>query len=125
MQSGNIVGPGGYQEQKNFEPHVKDLAKKFNCPLDSSQLIVDCLRKVKANDLAKASNGIDTLLKTGHFVWVPTIESDSPDAFLTSVDTNQMKDLPFMSGTCADEGLAFTARKLSIFLHFICKIYFL
>ncbi|XP_043467740.1 esterase FE4-like [Leptopilina heterotoma] len=123
MQSGNILGPGGYQEQKDFEPHVKDLAKKFNCPLDSSQLIVDCLRKVKSNDLAKESKGIDTLIKHGHFVWVPTIESDSPGAFLTNIDTNQMKDLPFMSGTCADEGLTFTAPAYSNFLVYIAFRY--
>ncbi|XP_051154447.1 uncharacterized protein LOC127277388 [Leptopilina boulardi] len=124
IQSGTVLGPGGYQQPQDFEVHVKELARKFNCPDSSQRLIVNCLRRVNSNELAKASSGLDALVKTGHFIWVPTIESDTPDAFLTeipldSVDNNKTKDLPFMSGTVADEGLSFTAPAFSNFFVYL------
>lgn len=43
-------------------------------------------------------------------IWTPTDEPDAKSAFLTDrpknlVASNEMKDLPFMSGNMVDEGL--------------------
>ncbi|XP_043467738.1 juvenile hormone esterase-like [Leptopilina heterotoma] len=112
MQSGTALGPGGYQEQKDFKQHIEKLAKKFRCSTSSSQLIINCLRKVNSNDLVKSSSLTETM-EYGHAIWIPTIESKREGAFLTeiplsSVNNNRTKDLPLLSGNCADEGLSIT-----------------
>lgn len=116
IQSGTVVGPGAYQEPKDSVVHVKNLAKLFNCSTNESQTIVNCLRKINSDDLVKTTAVGETMMKYGHFIWNPTIESNSPDAFLTetplnSVNNNKMKDMPFMSGAVTDEGLTFTSGK--------------
>lgn len=115
MQSGTALGPGGYQEQKDFKPHVEKLAKKFRCSTSSSQLIIYCLRKVNSNDLVKSSSLTETM-EYGHAIWIPTIESKKEGAILTesplsAINNDKTKRLPLLSGNCADEGLSITDRK--------------
>ncbi|XP_043467737.1 juvenile hormone esterase-like [Leptopilina heterotoma] len=114
IQSGTAIGPGAYQNKETFKPHVDDLAKLFNCPTNKSRATINCLRNVSSDQLVKTSPTVQTIIKYGHFIWTPTIESKLPGSFLTdsplnSVNRNKMRDLPFMSGTVTDEGLALTS----------------
>lgn len=95
------------------------IAKMVNCPYNSSQILVNCLRGKNAEILLNTGSAFNNNLGFAPVQWTPTIEPDEKDAFLIDspknlIEKNQMKDLPFMSGIVSDEGLLITNSKYII-----------
>ena len=94
---------------------MKQLGTVLSCTFTNSEDFIGCLRTKSVKSLILTSDIFGQLARFAQMTWTPTNEPESDDAFLTDtprnlINQNQMKDLPFMTGQTADEGLALTAR---------------
>lgn len=106
--------PWGFRDKNEIKSDVKKIAKKFDCSISNSKLIVNCLRNVDYYKLVNLTTY--NVLDFPEISWLPTNEIESNDAFLTDtpenlINENKLRDYPLMSGSVADEGLYVTARK--------------
>ena len=103
-----------YRKRNDFKPDLNIVAKNTNCSIINSEVFVNCLRKRSAYQLLDA---LKIVIEEFPIIpWLPTDEPESKNAFFTDsprnlVAQNKMKDLPFISGTVADEGLIITTRE--------------
>ncbi|CAG7722709.1 unnamed protein product [Allacma fusca] len=93
----------------------KQIAEFFQCPTNSSALLVECLRRVPASQLLSSLTDDVKLLHLffphgkGH-LFAPTIETEHPEAFLTEhplqvLEQGRAQKIPFLTGVNADDGL--------------------
>ena len=107
-------------------PFINELANRLGCPNFTSTALADCLREIDVMKLVitaektyKAFPGVS---------WIPMVELETEEAVLTDtplnlLSRNKLKDLPFMSGTTADEGLLYTlGMKNQLFLFCFTKM---
>lgn len=117
MQSGSALSNWAYRDSSKIFQTVKKIANFVSCPTESTKSLMNCLRKIDANDLLFWSNIVGLFVRNAELAWVPTNESpDSEETFLTDNPENlmeQMKDLPFISGVTENEGLFFISGKPS------------
>lgn len=111
-QSGNSLVPWGFRERQAIKHDVNLIAKKLNCSVDNSKVIVKCLRGVNYYDLVNLTSY--NVLDFPEILWLPTNEVESNEAFLTDtpenlINENKLRDYPIISGSVADEGLYITA----------------
>lgn len=111
LQSGSALSNWAYRDSSKIFQTVKKIANFVSCPTESTKSLMNCLRKIDANDLLFWSNIVGLFVRNAELAWVPTNESpDSEETFLTDNPENlmeQMKDLPFISGVTENEGLFF------------------
>lgn len=106
--------PWGFRERQAIKHDVNLIAKKLNCSVDNSKVIVKCLRGVNYYDLVNLTSY--NVLDFPEILWLPTNEVESNEAFLTDtpenlINENKLRDYPIISGSVADEGLYITARE--------------
>lgn len=92
------------------------IAEMVKCPFNNSKIFIKCLRRKSVGALLHTNGAFDSRLNFHPVKWLPVDEPKHKDAFLTDypknlIDNNKMKDLPFISGIVADEGLLFTDGK--------------
>lgn len=113
IQSGPALYPWAFQTKETLTSYVRRVARGVLCLSLNSRNLVECLRKKSAERLVNTNFALGTLDRLTLSNWSPTNEPENDDAFLTDtpknlMNNNQMKDLPFMSGTVSDEGLSIT-----------------
>ncbi|KAK0094083.1 hypothetical protein PV326_011852 [Microctonus aethiopoides] len=114
-QSGSALCPWAFSYSKVYKNYAFELGKKFNCSTNSSEDLIDCLRKIDADDLIINKSVFSGVQQLTGVTWIPTDEPDIPGAFLTmhpveSILQNKILDLPNISGDVKDEGLVVTAK---------------
>lgn len=113
IQSGSSLSPWGFQSRSKFKEPAMKIAKIVKCPFNNSKIFIKCLRRKSVGTLLHTNGAFDSRLNFHPVKWLPVDEPKHKDAFLTDypknlIDNNKMKDLPFISGIVADEGLLFT-----------------
>ncbi|KAK0180119.1 hypothetical protein PV327_005793 [Microctonus hyperodae] len=114
-QSGSALCPWGFSDSNEYKNYAFELGKQFNCSTNSSEDLINCLRKIDAYDLIINSNVFSGVQQLTGVTWIPTDEPDIPGAFLTmhpieSILQNKILDLPNISGVVKNEGLVITAK---------------
>lgn len=102
IQSGSFLSPWAYQSKEELKSYVRGIAAVLFCPLIFSERFVNCMRRKSVRQLMATSSLFPIIS------WTPTDEPDIEGAFINDNPANlmnRMKDLPFMSGVTADEGL--------------------
>ncbi|XP_043467739.1 esterase FE4-like [Leptopilina heterotoma] len=107
IHSGVALTPLGFQTREKSLSYLRRVSPKVLCISRNTRNLVACLRRKSVASLVNIDSGPNPLN------WLPTDEMDNDDAFLTDTPKNLMnnnatKDLPFMSGAVADEGLLIT-----------------
>lgn len=117
----------GFQTREKSLSYLRRVSLKVLCISRNTRNLVACLRGKSVASLLNLDVGPDLLN------WLPTNEMENDDAFLTDtpknlVNNNAMKDLPFISGAVADEGLLITQSWQFILIYsnqkFICSFKF-
>lgn len=113
-QSGSALCPWAFSHSNVYKNYAFELGKKFNCSTNSSEDLIDCLRKIDVDDLIINKSVFSGVQQLTGVTWIPTDEPDIPGAFLTmhpveSILQNKILDLPNISGDVKDEGLVVTA----------------
>lgn len=113
IQSGSSLCPWAYQKRSRHSKYAKRLARIVWCPFKNTEKLVACLKKKSVKKLMKTIRIFDEVSRFAQLTWTPTDEPKADGAFLTDspenlIKQNQMKDLPFMTGEVADEGLLIT-----------------
>ncbi|XP_046739905.1 esterase E4-like [Diprion similis] len=106
------------------------LGQYFNCPTNSSNILVNCLKGLSASQLVKKTSMFREWGQYPDIVWNPTIEPDIDGAVLTDSPANlftagKIRDLPWIALVARDEGLHSTVpyyRKPDILQHFLDNI---
>ena len=116
ISGGSSLCPWAYQERSELKSFAKSVAALAFCPFINTGHLVSCLRKRNAKRLMGMSNFFSKIARFTKLTWTPTDEPPAEGAFLTDtpanlINKNQMKDLPFMTGQDADEGLYITDRE--------------
>lgn len=118
IQSGSFLSPWAYQSKEELKSYVRGIAAVLFCPLIFSERFVNCMRRKSVRQLMATSSLFPIIS------WTPTDEPDIEGAFINDNPANlmnRMKDLPFMSGVTADEGLIVSSCKVltnRIFFYF-------
>lgn len=123
MESGTALCPWAYQDRINLASHVSDVSSLLQCPFNTSENVINCLRNASVEQLVSSTNVFDSIARMAQLTWTPTAESDNENAFLTDAPKHlihKMKDLPFIVGVNTQEGLLVTSSKLFKF-HFMDK----
>lgn len=111
LHSGTALSSWAYRDRNEILKTVKKIAKFASCPTESTESLMNCLRKTDAQNLLFLSNIVGLIVRNAELAWVPTNELNNEDAFLTDNPENlmdQMKDMPFISGVAENEALFFT-----------------
>ncbi|XP_043470033.1 venom carboxylesterase-6-like isoform X1 [Leptopilina heterotoma] len=113
IQSGSSLSPWCLQSSSKFREPVMKIAKMVQCSFNNSKTFVNCLRSKSVETLLHTNGAFDSKLDFHPVKWLPVEEPKNKDAFLIDspknlIANNKMKDLPFISGIVADEGLLFT-----------------
>ncbi|KAK4880603.1 hypothetical protein RN001_008749 [Aquatica leii] len=96
--------------QEGEEKRVtKQLAKALNCPTDSSEAIINCLRKVSAHDIVQKAVDFMVFNYDPALIYKPVIETYSENAFLSEhpiqiIESGKMAQIPFMNGLTTEDG---------------------
>uniref|UniRef100_T1HHP2 Carboxylic ester hydrolase n=1 Tax=Rhodnius prolixus TaxID=13249 RepID=T1HHP2_RHOPR len=80
------------------------LAKKFNCSVDSSQMILDCLRTINAYELIESSTQYISGDESSYFL-EPIIDTNSTNPFIPfDPQTSEPAPLPWIVGVDSVDG---------------------
>ncbi|KAK4880602.1 hypothetical protein RN001_008748 [Aquatica leii] len=88
---------------------AKRLAESLSCSTDSSQLMVDCLRKISAYNIVGKSKEFMVFNYDPSIIYKPVIESNSKNAFLPenplkTIKSSKISQIPFMTGITTEDG---------------------
>ncbi|KAK5646893.1 hypothetical protein RI129_005357 [Pyrocoelia pectoralis] len=89
--------------------NAQRLAQFLNCPITSSQAIVECLRKIDPNDIVKQNDKFMEFNYDPAIPHKPVIEPKHAGAFLTKhpmdiLKSGQFAHVPFMNGLTSNDG---------------------
>ena len=112
-QSGSALCPWAFSESTDYKKYAFKLGNNFNCSTNTSEILIDCLRKVDVNDLITNSDIFSGVQQLSGVTWTPTNEPDIEGAFFTelpikSIFRNHISDIPSISGIVKNEGLIVT-----------------
>lgn len=102
---------------KNPLENAKKVAQELNCSTESSQEMVDCLRKVEAKQLMKAMKVVFVYMDFAPIaIFGPTLEK-GPNPFLPDHPYKLLKegkvyDVPWIASNVNDEGIFPVGRKI-------------
>ncbi|XP_033228892.1 uncharacterized protein LOC117180505 [Belonocnema kinseyi] len=104
IQSGSPLNDWSFKKRSKIIQHAKKLAPLVSCPFNTSERFIACLRTKSVHSLMNTRRIFGQFGAFTNILWTPTDEPDVKGAFLTDsprnlINHNQMKDLPFMSGS--------------------------
>ncbi|XP_072375762.1 venom carboxylesterase-6-like [Diabrotica undecimpunctata] len=110
LQSGTTLCPWTFSENQETEKNSRKLAKALNCPTDSSQEMVECLRKVEARTFVE----LDDIFKVWDYdpmiPFKPVVEPSEvedpfmPDHPLNIIKSGKSMDVPIIVGITKEDG---------------------
>ncbi|XP_057668187.1 juvenile hormone esterase-like [Diorhabda carinulata] len=110
LQSGTTLCPWGLSENKETENNSKKLAEALNCPTDSSENTIECLRKVDAEKFVE----LDEIFKVWDYdpmiPFKPVVEPKGtkdpflPDHPLNIIKSGKSMDVPIIIGVTSEDG---------------------
>ncbi|XP_014203332.1 venom carboxylesterase-6-like [Copidosoma floridanum] len=105
--SGAVFNPWG------FTTHAAEKARKlgaiFNCPTHDSRPMVDCLKKVPAQDLAAATKHFQYWQYMPEAPFAPVVETSGPRPFIDKspedvAEAGELYDVPIVFSIVSEEG---------------------
>lgn len=117
LQSGTFFNPWAQPAHRGVpSQRAAKLARFFKCDIPIIKTMIDCLRKVPANDLMSKFNVFFEWENHPMIPFPPVIEPDHPDAFLIEHPREtplKSLDIPITAGITSGEGLLSSAPLLS------------
>lgn len=113
-QSGTVLLPWALVE-KPLEK-AKKVANRLECPTDSTKSMIDCLKKIDANDIREAAKVLYVYLNgVPNTVFGPALENTT-NPFLTDhpyklLNERNIYDVPLITSNVQDEGIFPVGRK--------------
>ncbi|XP_053596613.1 juvenile hormone esterase-like [Microplitis demolitor] len=112
-QSGSSLCPWSFANSTSYKSYAYSLGNTFECPNKTSQELIECLRQVPYYSLF-TDEIFGGMQKLSLVTWVPSIEPDIEDAFITEhplkiILDDKIQDLPNISGAVKNEGLILTS----------------
>ncbi|XP_043467867.1 esterase FE4-like [Leptopilina heterotoma] len=106
LQSGNLLSPWAYRDNKAQKLHLRGIAGLLFCPYLFSKNLVKCMRR-------RSMRSIMLINSPFRFIaWTPTNEPNIEGAFLTENPAflvDRIRDMPFIAGINRNEGLIVTS----------------
>nr|XP_018910007.1 PREDICTED: esterase E4-like isoform X3 [Bemisia tabaci] len=106
--SGTGYGPWAIAPPKLAKDRTKALAVLCSCPTEPSNELAECMRKVPADVLLEMGKKFNDWI-VGDLVFVPTIESETENAFLPKELDKLGSEIPYMTGLTSGEGGIFAS----------------
>ncbi|KAK4880590.1 hypothetical protein RN001_008736 [Aquatica leii] len=114
IQSSSALSPWGLRSITTMLKNAEKLANLLDCPSMPNEALIDCLRKIPANDIVKQDIHF---LEWSHFPIAPfqlIIETESNQAFLAEEPADIIKKdmaakVPMMIGITSEDGAMFSA----------------
>lgn len=108
-QSGSGLALWAIAPAEEAKEHAHKLATLLECPITSSQAMLECLQKVKPYRIVDLDNHFMQWSYDPLVPFKPVVEHNHPGAFLTEhpaeiVKSGKMPKTPWMVGVTADEG---------------------
>ncbi|KAF5288895.1 hypothetical protein FQA39_LY03774 [Lamprigera yunnana] len=109
IQSGSAIAKWALASKPLAANTTQKLAKLLNCPYESSQNLIKCLREVPAEDMVAQDIKLHEWWYHPMIPFRPVVEEESDDAFLTDdpiniINTNSALRIPLMIGFTTEEG---------------------
>ncbi|XP_063991353.1 uncharacterized protein LOC135169897 [Diachasmimorpha longicaudata] len=108
-QSGTAINQWPYHTAKSARENARRLARELNCPTDTSEKLLQCLRTKDAGDVMMQPADWPIFNGGPDLPFRAVIESPNPGAFLTDepgklMERGQFADVAWLNGVNAQEG---------------------
>ncbi|XP_026824937.1 venom carboxylesterase-6 isoform X2 [Ooceraea biroi] len=108
-QSGTVYCPWTLAPPGSAKRKAEQVGRLLNCDTESSEQLIECLRKKSATDLIGTDRSFQVYGYCPMIPFKPVIEPDHPGAFIVenpiiSMHKGNMADIPWMTGVTSEEG---------------------